>query len=475
MKKSELTFSLISVPVDFIMLILSAITAYFIRFQALQEIRPVIYAIPFNRYLNTVILISMAWLVIFAITGLYSTKQIKFKISQILLPVTLGCSLGVLLVIVLIFFRKEELFSSRFIVIAIWGLSIVFIYAGRIILKYTQRIFYHFNLGNHRVIIIGDNKITTAIINEFKKNISMGYTLVEQYRDFDDNIAQKIINVNKLQKIDDLFVAKISNHDELLAIKDFADEYHLDFHYAADIFNASHKNINIDTINSIPFIEIKKTPLDGWGRIIKRLFDIILAIIGIIIFSPIMIIAAIAIKATSKGPIIYKNERVSKDGNFYAYKFRYMKIEYCTGQLYGGEKALEYEQKLIAAKNLKPNNPVYKIADDPRKTSAGKWIERFSIDDVPQFFNVLVGDMSLVGPRPHQPREVEKYQKHHKKVLSIKPGMTGLAQISGRSDLDFEDEVKLDNYYIENWSLGKDLYIILKTPLALLRKRKNFS
>lgn len=120
---------------------------------------------------------------------------------------------------------------------------------------------------------------------------------------------------------------------------------------------------------------------------------------------------------------------------------------------------------------LKPA-PVYKISGDPRLTGVGKFIRRWSIDELPQFFNVLYGDMSLVGPRPHQPREVEKYERHHKKVLTVKPGLTGLAQISGRSDLSFEDEVKLDSYYIENWSLKLDLSILLRTPLAIIRGRR---
>ena len=114
-----------------------------------------------------------------------------------------------------------------------------------------------------------------------------------------------------------------------------------------------------------------------------------------------------------------------------------------------------------------------KNRNDPRITRLGTFLRRSSLDELPQLFNVLVGNMSLVGPRPHQPNEVNKYHKHHRKVLSIKPGLTGLAQISGRADLEFEDEVKLDTYYIENWSLGKDLYILLKTPFILFRRGRH--
>jgi lipopolysaccharide/colanic/teichoic acid biosynthesis glycosyltransferase len=125
----------------------------------------------------------------------------------------------------------------------------------------------------------------------------------------------------------------------------------------------------------------------------------------------------------------------------------------------------------LADKNLRKDGPLVKIQDDPRITRVGKFIRRFSIDELPEIFLVLRGDMSLVGPRPHLPEEVAKYERHHKKVLTIKPGITGMAQISGRSDLTFEEEVKLDTYYIENWSIFLDLTIILRTPLAILKRR----
>jgi len=122
--------------------------------------------------------------------------------------------------------------------------------------------------------------------------------------------------------------------------------------------------------------------------------------------------------------------------------------------------------------NLRKGTPMVKIKNDPRVTAVGKFIRRFSIDELAEFFLVFIGKMSLVGPRPHLPEEVAKYKKHHKRVLKIKPGISGLAQISGRSDLDFEEEVRLDTYYIENWSPRLDLWILLKTPMAVLKKRK---
>ena len=222
----------------------------------------------------------------------------------------------------------------------------------------------------------------------------------------------------------------------------------------------------------IPVVEVKKTPLEGWGRIIKRIIDVILSLLFIVIFSPVMIIAAALVKIDSRGPVLYKNLRIGKDGkSFKLYKFRSMLLQYCTGDEYANETAQEYEKELIKTQNTK-SGPVYKIADDPRVTKIGRFIRRWSIDELPQLFNVFNGSMSIVGPRPHQPREVAKYELHHKKLLTIKPGITGMAQISGRSDLTFEEEVKIDTYYIENWSSLLDFSILLRTPAAVLRSRK---
>ena len=187
-----------------------------------------------------------------------------------------------------------------------------------------------------------------------------------------------------------------------------------------------------------------------------------------------MLISALIIFFETGRPIIYKNERVGWRGeNFFAFKFRSMYQKDCTGPQFGGEglHAEEKERELIQENNSK-DGPIYKIANDPRVTKFGRFIRRWSIDELPQFFNVLAGSMSIVGPRPHQPREVNKYDSQHKYVLSLKPGITGLAQISGRSDLSFEEEMRLDVFYIEKWNLLIDLVIFIKTPFILFRKRK---
>jgi lipopolysaccharide/colanic/teichoic acid biosynthesis glycosyltransferase len=183
-----------------------------------------------------------------------------------------------------------------------------------------------------------------------------------------------------------------------------------------------------------------------------------------------MILTALLIKLDSFGPVFFSTfrgkptMRVGQGGKlFHYFKFRSMEPE-------------THDQRYheLADQDVRKGTPMVKIKDDPRITRIGKIIRRFSIDELPEFFLVLMGRMSLVGPRPHLPEEVAKYAKHHKKVLTIKPGITGMAQVSGRSDLDFEDEVRLDSYYIENWSILLDLFILFKTPFILVKKRVVF-
>ena len=218
----------------------------------------------------------------------------------------------------------------------------------------------------------------------------------------------------------------------------------------------------------MPVVHIKRTPLDGWGRIVKRLFDIAGSAGLIALFSPALAATAILIKLDSKGPVFFTRlddgalqRRIGQDGR----AFRYFKFRSMRAKTHG----MRYAE--LMALNAR-RGPLVKIPDDPRVTRVGKFIRRFSIDELPEFFLVFLGRMSLVGPRPHYPEEVAKYTGYQKRLLTIKPGVTGLAQISGRSDLDFDEEARLDMFYIENWSFWLDMQILLRTPWAVLRGRK---
>ena len=217
-----------------------------------------------------------------------------------------------------------------------------------------------------------------------------------------------------------------------------------------------------EKIWSIVAMEYTHSQLNGWALIWKRIFDLVAATIALIIFAIPMIIIAIIIKIDSKWPAIYKSKRVWKWWKLFTfYKFRSMKTEMCVW--YGWKKADELYAKLIASDANNRKWVLPKIKDDPRVTKVGKFLRKSSLDELPQLFQVLRWSMSLVGPRPHLPKEVEQYEQWERRVLSIKPWITWYAQVFGRDNLPFSEEARLDLYYIQNWSLAMDLYVIFAT------------
>jgi exopolysaccharide biosynthesis polyprenyl glycosylphosphotransferase len=239
--------------------------------------------------------------------------------------------------------------------------------------------------------------------------------------------------------------------------------------YPDHLFESLAKNGCIYS-DTFPF-ELEKATGALWFKLLlKRGIDIVGSIIGILIFMPVMLITALAIKATSPGPVIFKQVRLGKQGTpFTFYKFRSMHVN-MDDQIHR-----EYIRDFINGDRAKANQgdvekPLFKIKSDPRITRIGKFIRKTSIDELPQFFNVLKGDMSLVGPRPPLAYEAEKYQAWHlRRILEMKPGITGLWQVQGRSRTEWDDAVRLDIQYIRNWSLMLDLKLLLKTVKVVLK------
>ena len=242
----------------------------------------------------------------------------------------------------------------------------------------------------------------------------------------------------------------------------------VEFRIAPSLFNCLPRKTEIDQIGALPMISLFREPLGPAARVVKRASDLVIASVTLALLSPLWLLIAIVIKLDSRGPVFYKQERVGMDGRiFLFYKFRTMRK--------GADDAAhrEYQQKYIAgnvdAVMIEGERPAYKLVGDARITRSGRWLRRLSLDELPQLLNVLRGDMSVVGPRPPIPYEVEAYQLWHRKRLDMKPGLTGLWQVSGRNRLPFDEMVRLDLFYIENWSLLLDLKIILRTLPVMLR------
>ncbi len=461
---------------DAIMIILAALSAFMIRnIPELLALKPKLYNFPLDEYLRVILIILPLAILIYAIEGLYNLKVTR-KFWQEAVRVFSATSI-VLVVIIVTIFLKREWFSSRFIILAGWVLVVAYVTIGRYLLQSVQRFLLEKKgIGVHRLLLIGRNNKMDQILNLIKKNPRLGYKIVGHV----DTASIRVIRELRGNRGgDEIIVCDSSLTDgEQEKLIDYCAINNIAYKFIPTTLQTAKFEAGI--FNGEPIMEIKHTPLEGWGKILKRIFDVISSIILIIILSPIMLVTAFLVKLEALfenrkgGPIIYKNERIGSDGEkFNVYKFRYMKWEFCTdASTPEGRKALAYEKKLIEELSIK-KGPLYKIKNDPRKTRVGAFIEKYSIDELPQLFNVLFGTMSLVGPRPHQEREVAKYNEYHRRLLTIKPGVTGMAQVSGRSDLEFEDEYKLDLYYIENWSLWQDIQICLKTAIVLFKKRRN--
>lgn len=209
----------------------------------------------------------------------------------------------------------------------------------------------------------------------------------------------------------------------------------------------------------MPVVEVVSIGLGPWGRVLKRSFDVIASVFLICVLSPVLLAVAFVIWVSDFHAPVYRSVRVGRLGKtFSMFKFRSMRPD-----------ADKLKAKLLQ-KNERPDGPLFKIENDPRITRVGRFIRRFDIDELPQLFNVLLGDMSLVGPRPHLPEEVGQYLESQKRVLTLKPGITGMAQVNGRHRNSFEDEVRFDVFYIENWSLSLDVKILFKTVAVVFSK-----
>ena len=469
MKRFELFFMVLQVPIDAAMLLVAMLVAYGLRFtDFISAARPVLFQFSLSQFLQYGLWAIAAWILVFAFAGLYTPSSGR-RFAKDMVRIAIG-SLAALSVMSMYLVFTQQIFDSRFLLIFGWIFGIIFVGTGRLFVRAIKGISYRLGYGQKHVVIIGSNDIADTLKKTFKRRKELGYKVVSVFPHFTKEI-QKKIEKKYVEQI--ILTQPHAREKEALALLRFSNQHHIRFTYSADVFATLSSNMSIHPVAGVPMVELKPTRLDGWGRVVKRIFDVVVSIAVFILVSPLLLCTAIIILIETGWPVIYKNERVGYKGKtFSTYKFRSMHQNDCTGKQFGelGEEAEKKEKELIKKQSIK-KGPIYKIAHDPRVTRFGKYIRRWSIDELPQFINVLKGNMSVVGPRPHQPREVDLYKKDHPTVFSIRPGITGLAQISGRSDLSFEEEMQLDLLYIERWSVWLDIIIFIKTPFILFKKR----
>lgn len=313
-----------------------------------------------------------------------------------------------------------------------------------------------------RILIIGAGKVGAEVEREIHQSRKRGNQIIGYLDDYKTGpeIIGRTTDLEPIiqnSQIDIIYITIPSERTIIENILHSIYKYNLDIRIIPERFDRISNAFAYRNDLDLPCMQIVKTPLRGINIVIKRLADIVGSILLLTILSPLFVCISILIKRDSKGTVFYKQQRIGKNGvPFKMLKFRSMHME-----------ADEIKETLLAESEV--SGPVFKMRNDPRITSIGKFLRKYSLDELPQLWNVLKGEMSLIGPRPPLPSEVEQYSSYHWRRMDVLPGMTGLWQVSGRSDLDFEEWVSLDIYYIEHWSLSLELKILLKTIPVVLR------
>ncbi len=491
MKHHELTFSVIKIPLDFLIIWASFFIAKQVRL--ITDLIPAVH-LPIqtieSSYLNIFALWwAVLYIFLFASHSLYSLQISHSKIQEILDVIRysiywfLFFSVGVYLWNGILYSGAE---IPRLIILFSMLLGMSGSIIVRLLLNSIQSYLLKIKKISQRNLLLISNKTSKSMLPILDDIVSSKIYNILGYCNTQKKKNNSLLYIGGIKKIEELLKKHACDEilyidsdfwkSDLYKIWELSRTYGVRYRYITNNFDITKTNTSLSLINKTPVIEIENTPLEYWWRIWKRIFDIIISSIILILTLPLYIIIAILIKREDPdGPVIYKNRRIWQHGKvFNCYKFRYLQWKYCTKESYGikneSDPAFHYEKKLILSKSSR-SWPLYKIKKDPRKTKIWNFLEKYSIDELPQFFNVLLWNMSIVWPRPHQPREVELYEQYQERLLTVKPWITGMAQVNGREQNNFVKEAKLDIFYIENWSFLLDLKIILKT-CAIIFSRK---
>ncbi|QQS23305.1 sugar transferase [bacterium] len=476
MKRAEFILNLISLPVDAITLAGAGLIAYYIRYnlERFDLVGPVIFDLSLSGFIAILIRVIPFLLIIFAFLGLYNVRATQ-PFRQQATKIFVGVSLGALFTIVLFFF-DQSIFPSRFIILAAWMMGIIFAIGGRLVLRIFKRIMFHHNYGLQRLIIINGQGSETETVESLFKSKRYGYQVVAKF-DHHDEILFELETFIDANPVDEIIQTNTSiTREQNMHIATLARSKGLSFSFIPSLFEVQRNVIELQTYRGVPLISLKHTPLDGWGRVVKRVSDVIFSSICIIITLPVFLGIALAIKLNSPGPVFYNVTRVGRGRNFTFFKFRSMYTHLSVGEKYGNSEAQQTLEKLLNEINEdNRTGPLYKIKNDPRVTPVGRFLRKTKLDELPQFWNVLLGDMSMVGPRPHFPDQVSEYKRGNERIFSIKPGIFGLTQLAQLSwpNLPFKEEIKLDTYYLENWSWWLDLSILIRSFVALVFSRRS--
>ena len=361
---------------------------------------------------------------------------------------------------------------SRGVIVYMWISLIVFLVLGRAVNRSFRGRFHRNGWGARRLLVVGASDAGKIIMQSVMSRPDLGYEIVGfvdhrplvSLADFGRFRAlggtADIPELVESHRVDDIIVAlPASAHNDVWSIVKLCEQSGVGLKLVPDLLETSLSRVQVDDIAGIPLFDVREMPLRRAAWVGKRALDLVLGTIICLASLPVVAVLALLIKLESKGPAFIVQERVGQNGrHFKCLKLRTMRVD--ADQVL--DSLLDRNQH---------SGPIFKMRDDPRCTRVGRHIRRLSLDELPQVGNVVLGDMSLVGPRPPLPREVELYDSWQLRRLETKPGMTGIWQVSGRSDLSFDEMVMMDIMYVDNWSLSLDLKILLRTFVAVLAAR----
>ncbi len=453
---------------DALLINLAIAAAYWLRYID-QRIVPLdeFNYVPYSEYVPWALFLTVALLLTFKYDGLYSARRGASWLDRVV-TVFNGTLIGIAAMVVAFFFYRPTFYSRLMFGFA--GVFIVIVLAlFRLALGFVLARLRRRGLGVERLLIVGVGERGRALMRTIVARPELGYRVIG-FLDDDPALQSTAIGrfpalgpTSNLPRVlneckpDEVIVAlPADRHQQILSILDECEKHKARVKIVPDLFELSLNRVAVDDINGIPLIGVRDVSIRGWNYAVKRGIDIVFSLIGLIVTAPLFLLIALAIKLDSPGPVFLKQVRVGRGGKpFVCYKFRSMRE--------GADNEVQQLTELNEA-----SGPIFKIKNDPRRTRIGRFLRRTSLDELPQAFNVLRGEMSLVGPRPPLPREAAQYEEWHKKRLEVAPGMSGLWQVSGRSLLTFDEMVMLDLFYIENWSLALDLKILLRTVPSVL-------
>jgi len=422
-----------------------------------------------HTYIAILVSLLPFWILIFGLLGLYNLRVYEKRFAE-LGRLLVGTFIGMLFVISYSYMTNTVIFPARLVTAYGFGLAFFFVLLFRTVARGLRRELFAYGIGINQVLLVGDTKTTHRLIDALSNTTVTGYRVVgvvggikhplkpgisyKQYDSFADAVHH--LRGRQLHTIiqTELYAAGEKN-DEILT---YAQEHHAAYRFVPGNNELFVGKIEVDLFHAVPIIAVHQTALIGWGRVVKRLADLFLGGLLLIVATPFMLLTAIAVKLTDGGPVFFRQERLSRfNTKVRIFKFRSHKLRYSGLDPEEAFSKLDQPELLEEYRNNGDHLP-----QDPRVTRVGRFIRRNSIDELPQLINVVRGDISLVGPRALVPYELDSYAQKNL-ILSVKSGMTGLAQISGVSDLSFAERRKLDLYYVQNWSFWNDLVILVKT------------